>query len=281
MKPFQVYRLLQQSTLAAIFAIAVTTSSSDRARAQSLSTIEETAEQIEIHFIPANSEKNGSDPESNTAGDDGFGSRGDCIATAIPITRLVGHRDILDLTVSQYPTFWFYVPYTPEQATSGIFSLQDPAGLNEYWRTEFQLPENSGTTTPGIVSITLPQSAEPLERDFTYQWFFELNCPLPEPSNQFTTAASIYGRVKRVEVNPELEEKLNDTTNPLERAAIYASEGLWYNALTEVGELYQENPQSAALGNLWSDLLKDIGFEEVATEPMVGEVEIRKPENSQ
>ena len=278
MKPYQDIPKLTLSFLLICTAIL---SSAIRGNAQSLSILEEAARESAINFIPRGAQASDGAPEDNTVGVDDDGTRGDCVATAIPLTRLMGHHTpSLYLTTNSHPTFWFYVPYQPEQITSGIFSIQDPAGLKEYWRTRFQFPETGSQSIPGIVSITLPQTEDPLEPDLPYQWFFEFDCPTPDSDSERTSPASINGQVQRVEVNPELEAQLNAANNSVEQAEIYAQEGFWYDVLSQVGQLYLENPQSEAIGELWQNLLQDIGLERVSTEPMIGPIEALNPEDT-
>ena len=251
------------------------------AKSQSLSELEQAAEEIDINFIPVHANEGGDADEDNTIGQGDTGSRGDCEATAIPLTRLVGQPNFLHLTANPYPTFWFYIPYRPEQVTSGIFSLQDPGGFNEYWQTSVQFPENTNQSIPGIVSITLPDTIDPLEVDFVYQWFLDFDCPGPDNSDEFASPASISGQVQRVEVSLELEQELNSATNPLKKAEIYADNSIWYDVVTEVAQVYLDNPDSERLGGFWRGLLENIGFGPVASEPLIGPLDISNPEDSQ
>lgn len=275
------YQDIPKLTLSFLLICTAIISSAIRGNSQSLAILEEAAREAAINFVPIEAQNSDEPPEDNTVGVDDDSTRGDCVATAIPLTRLMGHQTpSLYLTTNSHPTFWFYVPYQPEQVTSGIFSLQDPAGLNEYWRTRFYFPETASKSVPGIVSVTLPQTENPLEPDFVYQWFFEFDCPTPDSSDERTSPASINGQVQRVEVNPELEAQLNAANNLVEQAEIYAEEGFWYDVLTEVGQLYLDNPQSEAIGELWQNLLQDIGLDRVSTEPLIGPVETLNPQDT-
>lgn len=251
------------------------------AKSQSLTELEQAAEEIDIEFIPVNANQGSDAGEDNTVGQGDTGSRGDCEATAIPLTRLVGQPNFLHLTANPHPTFWFYIPYRPEQVTSGIFSLQDPGGFNEYWQTSFQFPENTHNSVPGIVSITLPDTIDPLEVDFVYQWFLDFDCPRPDNDDEFASPASISGQVQRVEVSLELAQELDAATNPLKKAALYAENSIWYDVVTEVAQVYLNNPESERLGEFWRGLLENIGFGAVASEPLVGPLDLSNPEDSQ
>lgn len=271
----KIYKAIPKFILSLTLILTAIVSSAIQGNSQSLSNLEEAARQAEINFIPIASQNSEEQREDTTVGADHDGTRGDCEITAIPLTRLMGYRTpSLYLTTNPHPTFWFYVPYQPEQVTSGVFSLQDPAGFKEYWRTHFHFPKTTDRSIPGIVSVTLPPTEDPLQQDFIYQWFFELDCPTSDDQNKRTSPASINGQVQRIEVNPELEEQLNGSNNPVERAEIYAQQGLWYDVLTELGQLYLKYPQSEAIGELWQQLLQDIGLDRVSNQPLIGSVEI-------
>lgn len=239
--------------------------------------VDEILENLEIIFIPVGHNNIPQDPPES---DDMAGSRGDCLATTIPLTRLVGRHGTWDLTLTteEYPTFWFYVPYTSEEATSGEFSLQDSEASEEYWRGEFELPGNSNQATPGIVSITLPKTVRPLELNRQYHWFFDLNCPTPETvSNQQTTAASVYGIVERrspSDVNPDFEAELAQATHPLEMAGVYAKHGIWFDALTQFAQVRLDDPDNQPLNEKWRRLLTSIGLGPVSQKPLRGSVNL-------
>jgi hypothetical protein len=203
--------------------------------------------------------------------DNGTGTRGDCEYQEgdLLLTRMAGGKNF-QLTVSEHPTFWIYVPYSSDKVSSGEFSIQQ--GENDIYRTTFKLP-----TTPGIVSVTIPTKEKPLELDKTYRWYFEISCPRSRQSQESTTRltpASLTGFVRRVSHPPELEAALNQAKNPLEQVAAYARHDMWYDLLTELAQLRLQYPDDATLESIWLDLLGDkrIGLTEIKQEPIIGSV---------
>lgn len=182
----------------------------------------------------------------------------DCKSNDKPLTALVpGDRlkSFLALTVAEYPTFWFYVPYalTPERPVE--FVLQDDAD-NYIYQTEFTAPGMPG----GVVSIPIPSKEKPLEIGKRYQWTFSIQ----DPSNP----VFVQGFVQRVEEKPTLMSQLKAAT-PRERIALYATNGIWHDALTTLAELRRTNPQDPTLTAAWVDLLQSVGLDNIATEPVV------------
>lgn len=203
----------------------------------------------------------------------GTGSRGDCLTNGMPLTPLAPASN-MGLTVNEYPTFWFYVPYKPDQAISGEFSLQDEQN-NDVYRTPFTLPE-----TPGIVSISLPSTKAPLKIDNSYRWYFKLYCPL-QKSSESSSPAFVQGWVRRVSLNDlnyhNIGTQLKAGKTPLDRIALYAENGIWHETLTGLAELRLNKPQDVTLDNAWADLLKTVGLEKLFQEPILGPVKTNSP----
>jgi Domain of Unknown Function (DUF928) len=226
-------------------------------------------ESIKVRFLPANPDP----PDRGTPGSNrGTGSRGDCLykQNKPPLTGLVGSQN-LELTVSDRPTFWVYVPYTSQEAPSGKFSLQD--GENNVYTTQFQLP-----ATPGIVNISLPATQKPLEVGKTYRWYFEINCPRTEAAAQ-VTPASVTGVVRRVVPSAALNNALNAAKTPLQRVAAYAQYSIWYDTLTELARLRSNPGQNPGIEGNWVELLSDrnIGLQDFAKESIAGNVTTNSP----
>lgn len=200
----------------------------------------------------------------------GTGSRGDCRSTTKPLTLLAGSWG-LEQTVSEYPTFWVYVPYSPNETTSGEFSIQD--GEVDMYRTTFQLP-----TSPGIVGLTLPRSVAPLQPGKEYRWYVDINCPSLKPSRN-VTPASVTGIVKRVVMPETLTQDLSTAKTPWQRTVSYAKHGVWFDTLTELAQLRLNQPQDNAARQAWIELLseREEWLKLIADEAIAGSVITSSP----
>jgi hypothetical protein len=164
----------------------------------------------------------------------------------------------LGLTVSERPTFWFYVPYSSNNRLAVEFSLQDKEGKSLY-QQNFPL-----VGTPGIVSIRLPETVSPLEIGKLYHWRFTVIC---DPNNRLDDL-TVEGGVERSLLTPELKSRLEKET-PRERIAIYAENGFWYDALTNLVELRRTKPQDETLQQDWADLWREVRLESMVSKPIV------------
>lgn len=172
----------------------------------------------------------------------GGGSRSPCPAIEPPLTALMPASN-WGRTIAERPTFWFYIPYSPQQAPAGEFVLQEEKG-NDVYRTSFTLPK-----TPGFVSFNTPPQAAPLEINQWYRWYFKVYC---EPQTS-STPVFVEGWVQRVERTAELDRQLKAAE--LEDYRIYAVNGLWFDALAHLAELRLSNTSNSKLVNDWANLL--------------------------
>lgn len=197
---------------------------------------------------------------------DGGASRGDCPAVQPGqphITALIPTSNS-GTTVAPRPTFWFYVPYSSQEATSAEFVLLDRQ-WNVISKIPFRLPE-----TPGLVGITIPATEPELEINNWYLWFFKLFCEEEESSS--SSPNFVRGWVQRIELSSALNDQLN-AASPQEYL-VYANNNIWYDALAHLAELRLNNASDAALADDWIKLLgaKGIGLEKFSRESIVGNV---------
>ena len=202
----------------------------------------------------------------------GAGRSPECPSSLTHLTALVpGNqgKSFLASTVAENPTFWFYVPQLPETIHSGEFVLQvlSDKDVHNIYRTLLPL---SGK--PGIISITPP--AQPqyfLKADKKYHWYFHVYCGDPEK-----TSDNFYvdGFVQRQVLTQSLENQLK-TAKPKEYIA-YSVNNIWYDALTNLGQLRRANPQNAAINKDWVDLLNAVGLPDIAQEPVIQDYHLEK-----
>lgn len=188
----------------------------------------------------------------------GGGTRGECPLGAKRLTALVPENN-LGLTEAAYPTFFFYIPES--QTPKAIeFVLLDDSDRQVY-ETTFMT-----TGTAGIINLSLPSFAglQPLEIGKNYHWYFSMLCnPLNRAEDVF-----VEGWIQRVEPNPVLALKL-ENASAAERVNLYASAGLWHEALMTLTELRRDRPNDSPIAANWTKLLQNVGLETIAQEPLI------------
>jgi hypothetical protein len=175
------------------------------------------------------------------------------LATQPGLTALMPDSN-LGQTMAERPTFFWYIP---QSAAAAEFVLLD-ANNTEQYKTLVPVPSQSG-----VVSLTLPDSVT-LEVGQSYRWYFSLVCnPLDRSADTYTS-----GWVERIAPDPALLQTIA-AAPPAEQARLYAQASLWYEALATLAQLRQSQPQDAALVTQWQTLLKSVGLEQIADQPLL------------
>lgn len=182
------------------------------------------------------------------------GSRSNCPAINLPLDLALSAlipKTNLGKTVDGHPTFWFYIPYPARVIQKAEFMLLDE-NQNPVWEQTLSIPLSG---TPGLVNVTLPATVKELEIDREYHWFFELQCNSENPSSN----PRVDGWVKRVAPIPGIEP--NDYI-------AYTEQGIWYNALTSLIQMRQQDMQNPTRQQDWEALLKAVGLESLIDVPL-------------
>ncbi|HEY9608110.1 DUF928 domain-containing protein [Allocoleopsis sp.] len=173
-----------------------------------------------------------------------------CKQTEKPLTALVPENG-KGLTTAEHPVFWFYIPYASDDIHSIEFSLHNREDMATLYRTSLQLSK-----TPGVMGIPLPPSPEnSLKLNESYHWRLMVNCDHKESSENIL---ELDGWVTRVQ----------PTINSV----------IWYDELTNRAKHYLSEPQNPEVKTAWAELLKSVGLEGIAQEPLVSSVSNPKKE---
>lgn len=184
-------------------------------------------------------------------------TRGNCPETELALRPVLPKRgtEFYGFTFSEYPQFWFYIPYPANEINQGVLRIEDGAG-NLHAQISFVLPE-----TPGFVSVPLEVTEKPLEINKQYYWIFVLDCASPE----FAEPARDWqqGWIERVE-RPDLEMQLQTATAE-QLFNLYWENQIWYDVPMNLGEIRKTLP-------IWRKLLQAVGMEDYLSEPVAGAV---------
>jgi hypothetical protein len=184
--------------------------------------------------------------------------RGGCASSSqLSLTALVPKNKI-GRTVSDYPTFFFYLPQTEAELAELI--LEDESG-NQIYRQDLTIKNVSG-----VIGVSIPANTNvsPLEVGKNYTWKFTVVCdPEDRSSDQLET-----GIVRRVELSAEILGKL-ENANPRQKTVIYAENGIWQDALSNLAAARRANPNDTDLAADWESLLDSVTLGAIAKEQIV------------
>lgn len=199
-------------------------------------------------FVPANR----GTPNNRHSG----GTRGCMNAGSEDLIALVPEKEAL--TTVDYPSLFFYMPQ--HSAPIVEFTLLDDRD-REIYKTNITPNQKAGIARLDLSKLpNLP----PLKSNQKYHWFLSLVCQLEDRSGD----KFVEGSIEKIAIDPFLTSELK-TANPRDRASLYASNGIWYDALAALYQARQSNPQDPALVKGWADLLKSVGLNTVAQKPLL------------
>jgi hypothetical protein len=161
-------------------------------------------------------------------------------------------------TVSDYPTFFFYLPQP--NAELAEFILEDENG-NLIYAQALTIKNLSG-----VISVSIPANANvpPLEVGKNYIWKFSLVCDREDRLSDKVER----GFVRRVELSADILGEL-ENADPRQKTFIYAKNGIWQEALSNLAAVRRANPNNPVFKTDWESLLDSVTLGEIAKEPIV------------
>ena len=161
-------------------------------------------------------------------------------------------------TVSDYPTFFFYLPQP--NAELAEFILEDENG-NLIYAQALTIKNLSG-----IIGVSIPANTNvpPLEVGKNYIWKFSLVCDPEDRASDWVET----GIVRRVELSAEILRQL-ENADPRWKTFIYAKNGIWQDALGNLVAARRANPNAPVFQTDWESLLDSVKLREIAQEPIV------------
>jgi hypothetical protein len=175
----------------------------------------------------------------------------------VSFTALVPENKI-GRTVSDYPTFFFYLPQP--NAELAEFTLEDENSNLIYGQAL------TIKNLPGVIGVSIPanNNVPPLEAGKNYIWKFSLVC---DPEDRSADKVQ-KGTVRRVELSADILGEL-ENANPRRKTFIYAENGIWQEALSNLAAARRANPNDTDLAADWESLLDSVALRAFAKEPIV------------
>lgn len=155
------------------------------------------------------------------------------------ITALVPEQE-QTLTLNSHPNFFAYISPTNEDRTAILIVKDDTEDY--YFSKKLTL-----SATGGVIKMSLPEDAPPLEIGKSYTWFLRIQCnTYLEPEDPQISAS-----ITRVKGNiPSLSQD--------ELILFYSDNQIWYDSLNTAFNLVQSGKDI-----YWSELLNNIGMSKV------------------
>ncbi|GGA23954.1 DUF928 domain-containing protein [Okeania sp. KiyG1] len=182
----------------------------------------------------------------------------------LSLTALIPNPEIdknkVQLTVAKSPQIFMYVPPTSAELMQILIKKED--GVTDIYRTEpINIPAKSG-----VIAISIPEAEAKLEIGKNYRWIIRVICN-PKKRRDDLVAS---GWLRRIEPNSNLADRLKNAEKN-EYPSIYASNGIWLDAVKNLAELRLAEPDNLELENDWQELLESAGLNDLVEAPLLGE----------
>ncbi|WP_232317168.1 DUF928 domain-containing protein [Anabaena sp. CA = ATCC 33047] len=186
-------------------------------------------------------------------------TRGNCFLNGKTAIPLIPTSKEAQLTTAEHPTFFFYIPETVKPIQGLEFLLRDNESMETLYKKSLKPVEQGG-----IVSVTIPTDQPALKTGKNYTWAFSMVCDYRNRDQDLF----LQGKIERVQ-DENLSEQIQQTTQPLDQAILYATAGVWENALSVIANLRRERPNDRQVQKYWTDLLKSVELDTVANKPLL------------
>jgi len=163
--------------------------------------------------------------------------------------------DHVGQTISAQPSLFWYIDQAPDASIRIEFTLLDDESVEPLVEKSLAAPKSAG-----IHRIRLADYGVRLARGTEYEWSVAL---VLDPNDRSKDVVAT-GWIDRVEPTGQLESRLQ-SGGPEGAAAVYASEGLWYDAFSALSDQIDRDPADAQLRQSRASLLRQVGLEEAAS----------------
>lgn len=188
---------------------------------------------------------------------EGGGTRGNCVHNAMPLMALMPSTNF-GQTIDSSPTLFWYVPQL--DATVAEFVLLDDQE-NVVYTHEMELNGEAG-----VVRLTVPvvNDKSLLEVGKDYHWYFSLICDPGDRSGDIF----VEGWIQRIEPDSALQAQL-ESASVREQANLYATSGLWHDALSTLADLRLQSSTDEDAMAAWQTLLGSVDLDAIADEALI------------
>ncbi|MGD8631530.1 MAG: DUF928 domain-containing protein [Gammaproteobacteria bacterium] len=177
----------------------------------------------------------------------GAGSRGSGDAAVLQVLA----PDHTGLTTVGQPTLYWYAS-TPGLAHFEV-ALIDAESIDPLLEVEAE-----DGMMAGIHHLNLEDYGLSLQPGTPYQWSVALVADADNRSSDLVAS----GLIERIEPDEELANRISNSSG-VDLVNVYASAGIWYDALHELSTLITESPDDAALIALRDNLLEQVDLQAV------------------
>jgi hypothetical protein len=163
--------------------------------------------------------------------------------------------DHVGQTTSAQPSLFWYIDRVPDAAIQIEFTLLDEESIKPLAEGFIVTPKGAG-----VHRIRLADYGVRLSRGVEYEWSVAL---ILDPNDRSKDVVAT-GWIDRVEPSAQLTSRL-EAEGRERAAAVYANEGIWYDAFAALSDQIDRNPEDDRLRQYRTALLRQVGLDQAAS----------------
>jgi hypothetical protein len=160
--------------------------------------------------------------------------------------------DHTGLTTKNQPTLYWYLS-KPADARLDVTVINNDE-IDPLLEKVIGIPKSAG-----IQRLDLTTAGAKLEPGIEYRWFVSIMPDEEQRSNDIVAS----GTIEYTAPDADLESRIA-ASDEREQAAIFAENGLWYDAIDSISRAIEDNPDDASLRTLRAAMLEQVGLDSVA-----------------
>jgi hypothetical protein len=174
-------------------------------------------------------------------------------------------------TLAKRPTMYFLVPQIDGLGYFSLFETDPNLGKGKRIYRVSSFPVK--VERAGIITFKLPDDAPALELNKNYIWEFKVA--------DFVDSNVVTGTIRRIAPTPKLILQLPKLSSPVDRAALLAQEGVWFETVQTLADALQLKQVEPDISNEWTALLQSTKLDRVISLPFTSITKpVPKPESN-
>ena len=165
--------------------------------------------------------------------------------------------DHMGLTVHDQPELYWYLSKSSRHPVE--ITLSDQEAIDPLFELRLQPP-----VTAGIHRTRLAEHGIRLKPNVPYEWFVALLANPEDPSQDIVSRGTIQHVAPSDSRQQQVHTALQKAVPTTNAWRIYASAGIWYDAMAMLSTLIEKTPRDAALRQQRAVLLDEVSLPEVA-----------------
>ena len=162
-------------------------------------------------------------------------------------------------TIYSQPTLYWSISKLIDKPIKLTMAYTDfTLGMEPVIETEIKIPQDTGMQAIDLATINWKMKDKGLIPEMEYQWSVSIIMDEQQSSNDIVASGTIE-RVSQA-LADKVADKIAKETDEKKQVAIYAENGMWYDAIAQLSKLIAQYPNDQKLQSQKVSLLQQVGL---------------------